>query len=113
MFGANLFASVAGLVSEVDLSPHLMRAIELYLQGDDRARAQLVLDYAESRLDAKSLTASGWASVRRRLYAPTAAENERNAREKLERDIVGAEAALDVANAVRVLARTKSGLPRN
>jgi hypothetical protein len=113
MFGANLFASVAGLVSEADMSMHLMRAIELYLQGDDRARAQLVLDYAESRLDAKSLAASGWARVRRRLYAPTAAQNERDEREKLERDIVGAEAALDVANAVRVLARTKSGLPRN
>jgi hypothetical protein len=111
MFAGNLYASVAGLVSEADLSAHLLRAIELYLQGDDRARAQLVFDYAESRLDAKAMPTSQWARVRRRLYSPTAAENEQLRHEQLERDIVGAEAARDMADAVRVLARAKSGLP--
>jgi hypothetical protein len=111
VFGANLFASVAGLVADADMSAHLARAIELYLQGDDRARAQLVLDYAESRLTPKAMATPRWASVRRGLFAPTAAEMARDQREQLERDIVGAEAALDVANAVRVLARTKYRLP--
>jgi hypothetical protein len=111
VFAGNLYASVAGLVGEADLGPHLLRAIELYLQGEDRARAQLVFDYAESRLDARALPASKWAAVRKRLYGPTVAETEHSRREQLERDIVGAEAARDVANAVRVLARAKTGLP--
>ena len=111
MFAGNLYASVAGLVKDADLAAHLLRAIEMYLKGEDRARAQLVFDYAESRLEPKSMPSARWAGVRKRLYSPTAAETEQVRREQLERDIVGAEAARDVADAVRVLARAKSGLP--
>lgn len=111
VFAANLYASVAGLVPAAATASHLARIVELFLDGEDRARAQLVVDYAETRLEARELSGSRWATVRKRLLAPTAAELERQRREKIEREIVGAEAARDLANAVRVLARSKSELP--
>ena len=111
VFAANLFASVAGQVEAADYPAHLLRIAELYAQGDDRARAQLVVDYAETRLAAKELSSSRWAAVRKRLTGPTLAEIERATREKVEREIVGAEAERDLADAVRVLARSKSELP--
>jgi hypothetical protein len=111
VFAANLYASVAGMVPKGDVPAHLVRMIELYLAGEDRARAQLVIDYADSRFEPRQLAGLRWATVRKRLAGPTAADLANAQRERIEREIVGAEAAQDLANAVRVLARSKSELP--
>jgi hypothetical protein len=111
VFGANLHAAVTGLIPAREVPAHLLRIVELYLAGDDRARAQLVVDYAESRLEAKELSAPRWVSVRKRLTGPTISEIERARKERIEREIISAEAARDVADAVRLLARSKAELP--
>jgi hypothetical protein len=111
VFAANLYASVAGMIPPSALTAHLARMIELYLDGEDRPRAQLVIDYAESRLEPRDMVGSRWATLRKRLSGPTAADIEKAQRERIEREIVGAEAARDLANAVRVLARSKAELP--
>ncbi len=111
VFAANVLASVAGYVEEAETPAHLMRVIDLYLTGEDRARAQLVVDYGETRLPQRELSSSKWATLRKRLQAPTAGESERVRRERIEREILGAEVTRDLAEAVRVLARSKSDLP--
>ncbi|HEY0705634.1 MAG TPA: hypothetical protein VGG33_02500 [Polyangia bacterium] len=111
VFAGNLYASVAGLVSEREFATHTMRMVELYLQGDDRARAQLVFDYAETRIHRRELAGGRWSDLRRQLTGPSAAERELERRERIEREIIGAEASRDLADAVRVLARSRTQLP--
>jgi hypothetical protein len=111
VFAGNLYASVAGIVPDGEFASHSQRMVELYLQGEDRPRAQLVLDYAETRIHRRELAMGKWVELRRHLTGPSAAERELERRERIEREIIGAEAARDLADAVRVLARSRTQLP--
>jgi hypothetical protein len=110
VFGGNLLASVAGSVSPADMPDHLLRTAELFLAGADRPRAQLLLDYAETRLLARQLSGGRWAAIRKGLDAPD--DDPRPAGvEQLQREILTTEAARDIANAMTALARVRTRRP--
>jgi len=50
VFGGNILSSVIAHVTSAKLSDHLVKAAELYLEGDDIARTRLVIEYARTRL---------------------------------------------------------------
>jgi hypothetical protein len=110
VFGGNLLASVAGSVSPGDMPDHLLRTAELFLAGGDRPRAQLLLDYAETRLVSRQLSGGRWTAVRKGLDAPD--DDPRPAGvEQLQREILTTEAARDIANAMTALARVRTRRP--
>jgi hypothetical protein len=111
VFAGNLMASVAGSVAPGDMPEHLMRTAELFLAGGDRPRAQLLLDYADSRLSPRQLGGSRWAAVRRGLASPEEPGTPVERIERLQREILTTEAARDLANAMTALARTRAALP--
>jgi hypothetical protein len=63
IFGGNLLAAVAPEVPAPELADHLLRAAELFLSGDDRVRAGVILDFARTRLPAARLAEPRWAAV--------------------------------------------------
>jgi hypothetical protein len=110
VFGGNLLASVAGSVPLADMPEHLVRTAELFLAGGDRARAQLLLDYAESRLLRRQLSGGRWAGVRKGLAEPDD-DSRPTVVERLQREILTTEAARDLANAMTALARVRTRRP--
>jgi hypothetical protein len=109
IFAGNLLASVAGGVRPADTAEHLLRTAELYLAGQDQPRAQLVLEYAETRLGPRQLAGVRWNRVRRGVVPV----NEREAgdrRGKMAREILTAEAVRDLANAMTALAQLRREL---
>ena len=75
VFAANLLANTSGEVPQGQLSDHLARATELYLSGDDRVRAGVLLDFARSRLTKAELASPRWTRLSRGVasrYLPTA-----------------------------------------
>jgi hypothetical protein len=64
VFGANLLAASAPTVPEDRLANHLLRAAELFLAGNDPARASLIVDYATVRVPRPRLAGPRWATVR-------------------------------------------------
>jgi hypothetical protein len=108
VFGGNLLASVAGAVSVADMPEHLLRTAELFLAGGDRPRAQLLLDYAETRLLPRELSSNAWASIRKGLAAPDDGSGRPDGGESLQREILTTEAARDLANAMTALARVRT-----
>lgn len=71
VFGANLLAATTGAVPGESLEEHLHQAVELYLQGGDRVRAGVVLDYARFRFGDSVLTAPRWSRLSTRLGDPS------------------------------------------
>jgi hypothetical protein len=108
VFGGNLLASVAGAVSLADLPDHLLRTAELFLAGGDRPRAQLLMDYAETRLLPRQLSSSRWVSIRKGLAGPDDEHGRPDGVERLQREILTTEAARDLANAMTALARVRT-----
>ncbi len=66
-FAAAVLASTSALVPPGELSPHLLGAVELYLEGRDPIRAEAIFDYAESRLGVGVTSKGQWSLVRRAL----------------------------------------------
>ncbi|MEO7669805.1 MAG: hypothetical protein ABIW57_10735 [Polyangia bacterium] len=54
-FGGNLLAAMAPQVPDAQLSDHLLLAAETFLDGDNWARARIVVEYAQSRLPPSEL----------------------------------------------------------
>lgn len=71
IFGANLLSAVTGEVPAERLEAHLLRAAELYLMGQDPVRAQVIVDFAESKGLERRLKAPRWAQVRRHMRKVT------------------------------------------
>ena len=97
VFAANLLANVSGEVPAGLLSDHLARASELYLQGDDRVRAGVLLDFARSRLSKSELASPRWARIARGLSAravPSAPERKAVDTSGAEEDLQAARKAL-------------------
>lgn len=65
VFGGNLLSAVSARVDAVDLENHLLRAAELYLEGQDGARARVIVEFARTRTT--DLKGQRWASVRHGL----------------------------------------------
>ena len=63
-FGAAVLASSSALVPPVELNAHLLKTVELYLEGRDLIRAEAIFDYAEGRLGAGSTSTGSWRAVR-------------------------------------------------
>ena len=109
IFAANLYAAVAALVPAEELAGHLLHTAELYLAGEDRARAQLIFDYSEAHFEAKRLQGSRWAMVRKRLSGPGGFAAGQ--RERIRQILLTTEAVRDLAGALSTLARSKAITP--
>lgn len=109
IFAANLLASVAAGVKPADSAEHLLRTAELYLAGKDQPRAQLVLDYAETRLGPRQLSGVRWNNVRRGVV-PVDEKAEGDRKNKMAREILTAQAARDLANAMTALSQLRQEL---
>ncbi len=107
-FAANLQASVAAAVSDKEIPEHLLRTAELYLLSGDGARAQLIADYADSRLTPGQLRSRRWAQVRRTLLEM--AQSSPNDL-RLARELIEGEAARDLADAMISLSRARTRQP--
>jgi hypothetical protein len=65
IFAATLLSVVSGAVPPPQLSNHLARTAELYLEGGDHIRATVVLEFARTRLHRTELGSSRWTRIAR------------------------------------------------
>jgi hypothetical protein len=107
IFGGNILAAVAPEVSPKMLSDHLLRAAELFLQGEDTARTRLVLEYAQTRLVKRE--SHRWMAVEKGLTARLALEDQaRTAPEpKIDLGVDAAEVSREVAAAFAAMGRSR------
>jgi hypothetical protein len=68
-FAANVLAAAAAHAPATELTEHLLRTAELYLETGDRVRAGVVIEFASARGGEKALQGPRWSAVRRRLVA--------------------------------------------
>ncbi len=87
VFGGHILSAVLADVSPANLSGHLLKAAELYLDGDDIARTRVVIEYARTRLG-KGMTGR-WIALEKRLAARVASEEEEAAAPPLKIDVDG------------------------
>jgi hypothetical protein len=106
VFGGNLLSAVAAQVSPAMLSSHLLRAAELYLDGDDVARTRLVIEYAHTRIGKQ--ISGRWPALERKLEARVAREDEEaHAGETPHISIDKAEVSREIAAARALSARAR------
>ena len=103
VFGGNILSSVVSDVAPALLSGHLLKAAELYLEGDDIARTRLVIEYARTRLG-KRMTGR-WVVLEKKLAARVASEEEAAAQPPLKIDIDAEAVARELAAARAASAR--------
>jgi len=103
VFGGNILSSVVSDVAPAMLSGHLLRAAELYLEGDDIARTRLVIEYARTRLGARM--GGRWVVLEKKLAARVASEEEVAAQPPLKIDIDAEAVARELAAARAASAR--------
>lgn len=60
VFGANLLAATTGTAASESIEGHLHQAANLYLQGGDRVRAGVILDYVRFRFGGGLLESPRW-----------------------------------------------------
>jgi tetratricopeptide (TPR) repeat protein len=97
VFGANLMAVVAGEVGSDLLPWHLLRTVELYLAGQDRAHARLVSEFARARLGPGALRDPRWRSVLRSLSSAFQGLGPQDRLRGIEADLAAAHATLATA----------------
>ncbi len=105
VFGGNILSAVAPGVEIAMLPAHLLRAAELYLDGDDIARTRLVIEYARTRVG-KRMTGR-WVALERRLAARVASEEESAMAPPLKINVDATEVSRELAAARAVLARAQ------
>ena len=105
VFGGNILAAVAPGVGIAMLPAHLLRTAELYLDGDEIARARLVLEYARTRIG-KRMTGR-LSALERKLAARVASEEEAAMAPPLKIDIDATEVSRELAAAHAVMARAQ------
>ena len=103
VFGGNILSSVVSDVAPAMLPLHLLKAAELYLEGDDIARTRLVIEYARTRLG-KRMTGR-WIVLEKKLAARVASEEEAAAQPPLKIDIDAEAVARELAAARAASAR--------
>ncbi len=67
IFGANVLAIASDFAPATKLDAHLRRTAELYLEGDDRVRAGVIVDFARGRLSRGALGSKAWLAIHQRL----------------------------------------------
>jgi tetratricopeptide (TPR) repeat protein len=66
-FGAHILAAVFPEVASKHRAGHLLRTAELYLDDEDAAHAEAILEFARTRVPAAELRAPRWRRAARRL----------------------------------------------
>ena len=105
VFGGHILSSVLSGVPPEKLAAHLLRAAELYLDGDDIARTRLVIEYARTRLG-KRVTGR-WIALEKRLAARVAMEDEAAAEPPLKIELDADAIARELAAARAAAARAQ------
>jgi len=103
VFGGNILSSVIAHVTSAKLSDHLVKAAELYLEGDDIARTRLVIEYARTRLGKRM--PGRWIALEKKLAARVASEEEAAARPPLKVNVDAEAIARELAAARAASAR--------
>jgi hypothetical protein len=94
VWAANLLASLTGRVPAARQGPHLLRVVQLYVEGGDRARAEEVLRFARTRLPRAEIGSPGWVAASRALRARPGATTPGTSPDP---DLAAARAVLDSA----------------
>jgi len=95
-WGGRVLAATVEEAEPGALEPHLRRAAELFLDAGDRARAGVIVAFAEGRLPGKALGSPAWKAIRARLDPPAslrAPAIERAPEREAETDLAAARAA--------------------
>jgi hypothetical protein len=108
-FAANLLATITGSIAAEELEAHLQRVAELYLEAEDRARADEIVRYARSRFGEAAMKRPIWAALRRAVRATRSAEGP--ASDTPDSDVTAAQAALDAAKLVTAAPKKKGATP--
>lgn len=106
IFGGSILSAVAPRVPPPMLPEHLLRAAELFLEGDDVARTRLVIEYARTRIGKR--TSPRWIAVEKKLLALASAEDQER-QEPIPTGITvdTAEISRELSAAQAVLARAR------
>ena len=68
-FAGSLLSSLAPIVPEAKLGEHLLLTAQIFVAGQQWARARIIVEYAQVRLHRKKLAGPQWATVIRTLSA--------------------------------------------
>lgn len=68
-FAATLLTSVTHLISKRALPRHLQTVVRQYAKAEDKARAEVVLAYAQAKLGRRAMRAKSWKAIRRTVDA--------------------------------------------
>jgi hypothetical protein len=99
-FGAHILAAIFPEVAAKHRGSHLLRTAELYLDDDDAAHAEAILEFARTRLPASALRAPRWRQVAKRLKQPEDHVRADEAlTERLKNDV---ELSREISEAMRV-----------
>jgi hypothetical protein len=109
VFGGNLLAAVAGEVPDDRLPDHLLRAAELFVAGNELARASLIVDYAGVRM-ARRQVGPRWAAVRGQVKR-WREEDVSRSDALSESDFMAAEVTTELARALGAMARARTEAP--
>jgi hypothetical protein len=94
-FAANLLAVTTGHVPEAELPTHLRRVAGLFLAGGDRPRAEEIILFARTHLDAATWRRDGWEGLQRRLRATPPRPAPAAAPDLADPDLAAAASALE------------------
>jgi hypothetical protein len=107
IFAATLLSVVSSAVPRDQLSSHLARTTELFLEGGDTIRATVVLEFARSRLSRAELGTPRWSRLAASATRPP--EARAPAAKPSKEGFPGLEA--DLADANRALAASRAAVP--
>ena len=111
IFGGNLLAVVAPQVPAAALPDHLLRAAELFLQGNELARARVVVEYLSTRVGKQRPPGARWVAVQQSLAALVIEEDEGDAKSqpaKLAEPVDVAAVSQELTAATAASGRSKS-----
>lgn len=101
-FAGALYAAATPLVARPELEAHLLKTARLFLQAKDAVRANVILDYAESKLG--GARGSQWSQVRRAVAPIRGQAGKRVAKAQPKVEPTPALAPVDEAQATAELA---------
>jgi hypothetical protein len=104
VFAGQLLASVTSKIPAPQLPDHLLRTAELYLDGEDRIRAGMIYDFAESRLRKATMATARWKAV----WAATFPDRKRGLTAPVVPTFPESDSSSEIAAAVLALSRARS-----
>ncbi len=103
-FAGALYSAATPFVAPAELEQHLLKTARLFLEAKDPVRANVILDYAESKLRGRTSSAA-WAPVRRAVASVRGLQGRPSRKPAVAPQPAPAMAAVDEAEATAELAK--------